>query len=80
MEKNNEETGIVITITTGVKRTKLKAKYNLNTYDDYLKATRDMLNFFECSTGRLNFEDTQLLLDDNLNISFKTLKQPKIYR
>lgn len=77
---NNEETGIVITITTGVKRTKLKAKYNLNTYDDYLKVTRDMLNFFDCSTGRVNFEDTQLLLDDNLNISFKTLKQPKIFR
>lgn len=77
---NNKETGIVITITTGVKRTKLKTKYNLNTYDDYLKATRDVLNFFECSVGRLNFEDTQLLLDDNLDITFKTLKQPKIYR
>lgn len=77
---NNKETGIVITITSGVNRTKFKAKYNFNTYDDYLKATRDMLNFFECSTGRLNFEDTQLLLDDNLNITFKTLKQPKIFR
>lgn len=80
MEKNNEETGIVVTITTGVKRTKLKSKYTFNCYDDYLKATRDMLNFFECSVGRLNFEDTQLLLDDNLDISYKTLKQPKIYR
>lgn len=77
---NTQETGIVVTITTGVKRTKLKAKYNLNTYDDYLKATRDMLNFFECSVGRLYFEDTQLLQDDNLNITFKTLKQPKIFR
>lgn len=77
---NNEQTGIVVTITTGVKRTKLKARYTFNTYDDYLKATRDMLNFFDCSTGRLNFEDTQLLLDENLDISFKTLKQPKIYR
>lgn len=77
---NNEQTGIVVTITTGKNRTKLKAKYNFNTYDDYLKATRDMLNFFDCSTGRLNFDDTQLLLDDNLDITFKTLKQPKIYR
>ena len=77
---NNKETGIVVTITSGVKRTKLKAKYNLNAYDDYLKATRDMLNFFDCSTGRLNFEDTQLLLDEKLDITFKTLKQPKIFR
>lgn len=77
---NNKETGIVVTITSGVKRTKLKAKYNFNTYDDYLRATRDVLNFFDCSVGRLNFEDTQLLLDDNLDITFKTLKQPKIYR
>lgn len=77
---NTQETGIVVTITTGTKRTKLKAKYNFNTYDDYLRATRDMLNFFECSTGRLNIEDTQLLLNDNLDISYKTLKQPKIFR